>query len=51
MHKIKFLSWITRLEEEAKDLIIGNSMIGHSLEIELNLRKLKNVSIVEKMDT
>ena len=48
MHKIKLLSLRTRVEVEAKDLMIKNSMVGHNQEINLNSRKLENASIVGK---
>ena len=51
MHKIKLLSRRTRVEVEAKDLMIENSMVGHNQEIDLSLRKLENASIVGKMVT
>ena len=51
MHKIKLLSLRTRVEVEAKDLMIKNSMVGHNQEINLNSRKLENASIVGKMVT
>ena len=31
--------------------MIENSMVGHNQEIDLNLRKLENASIVEKIAT
>ena len=49
MHKIKLLSRRTRVEVEANDLMIGNSMVGQNQEIDLSLRKLENASIVGKM--
>ena len=49
MHKINLLSRRTRVEVEAKDLMIGNSMVGQNQEIDLSSRKLKNASIVGKM--
>ena len=51
MHKIKLLSRRTRVEVEAKDLMIRNSMIGQNQEIDLNSRKLENASIVGKSVT
>ena len=51
MHKIKLLSRRIRVEVEAEDLMIGNSMIGHNQEIDLSSRKLENASIVGKMVT
>ena len=38
------LSWRTRGEVEAEDLMIGNSMVGHNEEIDLSSRKLENAS-------
>ena len=49
MHKIKLLSRRTRVEVEAKDLMIKNSIVGHNQEIDLSLRKIENASIVGKM--
>ena len=51
MHKIKLLSWRTRVKVEVEDLMIGNSMVGHNQEIDLSSRKLENTSIVGKMVT
>ena len=52
MHKNKLLSQRTRTEVEIEDQMIEqSSMIGHNQEIDLNLRKLENASIVEKMAT
>ena len=48
MHKIKLLSWRTRAEVEAEDLMIENSMVGHNQEIDLSSRKLQKASIVGK---
>ena len=48
MHKIKLLS---RVKVEAEDLMIGNSIVGHNQEIDLNSRKLENVFIVGKRVT
>ena len=48
MHKIKLLSRRTRVEVEAKDLMIGNSMVGQNQEIDLSSRKLQKASIVGK---
>ena len=51
MHKIKLLSRRTRVKVKAKDLMIGNSIVGHNQEIDLSSRKLENISIVGKMVT
>ena len=51
MHKIKLLSRRIRAEVEADDLMIENSIVGHNQEIDLNLRKLENASIVRKRAT
>ena len=51
MHKIKVLSRRIGVEVEADDIMIGNSMVGHNQEIDLNSRKLKNASIVGKSVT
>ena len=51
MHKIKLLSRRTRVEVEAEDLMIENSMVGHNQEIDLSSRKLENASIVGKKVT
>ena len=48
MHEIKLLSWRTKAEVEAKDLMTKNSMVGHNQEIDLSLRELENASIVGK---
>ena len=51
MHKIKLLSRRIRVEVEAEDIMIGNSMVSHNQEIDLNSRKLENASIVGKRVT
>ena len=51
MYKVKLFSQRTRVEVEAEDLMIGNSMVGHNQEIDLSSRKLENASIVGKMVT
>ena len=51
MHKIKLLSRRIRVEVEAEDIMIGNSMVSHNQEIVLNLRKLDNASIMGKRAT
>ena len=51
MNKIKLLSRRTRVEVEAEDLMIGNSVVGYNQGIDLNSRKLENASIVGKMVT
>ena len=51
MHKIKILSRRTRVEVEANDLMIENSMVGHNQEMDLNSRKLENASIMGKRIT
>ena len=48
MHKIKLLSWRTKAEVRAKDLMTKNSIVGHNQEIDLSLRELENASIVGK---
>ena len=47
MHKIKLLSWRTKVE----DLMIENSKVGHNQKIDLSLRKLENASIVRERVT
>ena len=42
--KAQDLSWRTREEVEAEDLMIINSMVGHNEEIDLSSRKLENAS-------
>ena len=51
MHKIKLLSWRTRAEVEADDLMIESSMVGNNQEINISSRKLENASIVGKFVT
>ena len=49
MYKIKLLSRRIRVEIEAKDLMIENSIVGHNQEIDLCSKKLENASIMGKI--
>ena len=49
MYKIKLLSQRIRVEVEAKDLMIENSIVGHNQEIDLCSKKLENASIMGKI--
>ena len=52
MYKIKLLSQrTTRVEIEAKDLMIRNLMVGYNQEIDLSSRKLENASVEGKWVT
>ena len=44
----KLLSRRIKVEVYVKDLMIRNSIIGHSQEIDLSLRKLENASVMAK---